>query len=156
MEPWSFQRKTVLKLKYILEILPLWLWQREHKWCEQCRKRCLAQLSLESGTSETQQHSPQENTGLQSWKDYFQLGHKGQMKNIKWLVMPVQNSQLLKGEQVPSVSAKKKKLAIKNFAICTETSYLGFSERRHATWIKKCTGNLLPILNLSVHLQLAY
>ena len=44
--------------------------------------------------------------------------------------MPVQNSQFLKGEQVPSVSEKKKKLAIKDFAICTETSYLGFSEKK--------------------------
>ena len=41
--------------------------------------------------------------------------------------MPVQNSQFLKGEQVPSVSAKN--LAIKNYAICTETSYLRFSEK---------------------------
>ena len=128
--------------EYIIEILPLWLCQREHRWCEQCRKRCLAQLSLESGTSETQQHSPQENRGLQSWKDYFQFGHKGQIKNIKWLVMPVQNSQFLKGEQVPSVSANKKKLAIKNFAICTETSYLRFSERRHANF--KCLETYFP------------
>ena len=56
--------------------------------------------------------------------------------------MPVQNSQFLKGEQVPSVSAKKKKIAIKNFAICRETSYLGFSERRHAN--VKCLETYFP------------
>ena len=56
--------------------------------------------------------------------------------------MPVQNSQFLKGEQVPSVSAKKKNLAIKNYAICTETSYLRFSERRHANF--KCLETYFP------------
>ena len=56
--------------------------------------------------------------------------------------MPVQNSQFLKGEQVPSVSAKKKKLAITNFALCTETSYLRFSGRMHANF--KCLETYFP------------
>ena len=64
------------------------------------------------------------------------------MENIKWLVMPVQNSQFLKGEQVPSVSAKKKKLAFKDFAICTETSYLRFLGRRNANF--KCLETYFP------------
>ena len=64
------------------------------------------------------------------------------MSSLKRSTMPVQNSQFLKGEQVPSVSAKKKNLAIKNYAICTETSYLRFSERRHANF--KCLETYFP------------